>query len=659
MEPQETELQQQLEPDLIVEQEQPSDISYSHKRKIFQDPETLELQIFDDNGDGPPQKYLALDDDNDNYFTDNEIDLNNSNNINNGNLKKEHQGPIACHLPPHCQRHPTEFPSITAFEIHYSSHHRFICSECQAVFPTKRWLDMHLTEFHDVLAQIRKENGQKIHQCYVQGCQKFFSAPKMRKLHLIDKHHYPNTFDFGIVKFGHLPFNVRIAEEAKRKKKRQNEMKNKNENPTAEPIITIASTSTPASSASVEIPIRNHNKNEDTDKDVEMLTESMAKLTIPTTIKFGRDQMRTRLPFAEQQLQGRVIPQDTKASKPKFMSSYQPLQPAIITQRIQTDDRVDSLKQEDFEESKIHAVPVDDLLKLNKNNKQHQRQQLVAEQKLHDNDIQDDNDNNDEEDGNGDEKLDYHTFAIKVDLIEAELHYRLNTRTIKADFREEKEEGQVVKKSNLSFMFQFHTCHISLFLNAMKNEVRIPMTEVTGFVLVDGRVISVRMLPNFQCSYYYHPTTFHCPNSSRMPEDPTGGLMNGTLSFQLKPCEYEGSIKLSIVEMAINKIWYEQHKIKNEPLDLDDVNEKIYVTCVTPISQRILLFPKDGSLRDFISSVQSRLSITPSVIQYRITGNGNTCNQHVVQSEDQWVEAKRQAVNAHNFVIPRLRVQLD
>ncbi|CAG8518891.1 10483_t:CDS:2 [Ambispora leptoticha] len=336
------------------------------------------------------------------------------------------------------------------------------------------------------------------------------------------------------------------------------------------------------------------------------------------------------------------------------------------------DDDVNKGKEE--VSSKSSDVPVGYLLPLDKEkeneksqeqheaqqNQQTQRQknieivdnnlkQLEEAQQLQDSDIQDENDETEYEES------DYHTSAIKVDLIEAELHYRLSTRTIKADFREE----IIGEKSNLSFMFQFHTCNISLLLNEMKNEVRIPMTEVKGFELVDGRIISARISPEFQCSYYYHPTTFQCPNFSRVSKDPTGGLMNGTLSLLLKPCEYESTIKLSIVEMAINKVWYEQHKIKNEPLNLDDVNEKIYITCVTPIAQRILLFPKDGSLRQFISCVQSRLSITPSAIRYRMAGNNDSQN-NIVESEHQWIEAKRQALDDnHQFAIPRLRVQLD
>ncbi|CAG8518871.1 10482_t:CDS:2 [Ambispora leptoticha] len=278
MELQETKLQQQLEPDLIHKQEQTTGIIYSHKRKIFQDPETLELQIFDENDGGePPKKYVALDDYND--VTENKID-NLKKKI--GEHKQKHQGPIACHLPPHCRRHPTEFPSITAFEIHYNSHHRFICDECQAVFPTKSWLDMHLTEFHDVLAQIRKEKGQKIHKCYVQGCERFFSTPKMRRLHLIDKHQYPTTFDFGMVK---------------EKNKKDNVQNPNASNSSGESMIAV-STSMPAS-APDKIHTTSHNKNEDVDKDVEMLAESLSKLTIPMTIKFGRDQVRTRLSFGQ------------------------------------------------------------------------------------------------------------------------------------------------------------------------------------------------------------------------------------------------------------------------------------------------------------------------------------------------------------------------
>ena len=47
------------------------------------------------------------------------------------------------------------------------------------------------------------------HKCYVKDCEKVFIAPGKRRLHLIDKHHYPKYFPFDLVYTGTLSFEQR------------------------------------------------------------------------------------------------------------------------------------------------------------------------------------------------------------------------------------------------------------------------------------------------------------------------------------------------------------------------------------------------------------------------------------------------------------------
>ncbi|OAD65144.1 C2H2-type zinc finger transcription factor, partial [Phycomyces blakesleeanus NRRL 1555(-)] len=102
----------------------------------------------------------------------------------------------------HHDGHPLMLPSIYAYELHYEAKHLNTCSVCEKVFPSSHWLQLHLDEFHDVLKKIQKERGEKIYACYVEGCQKRFIDPRLRRLHLIDKHHYPKYFPFDIVLTG-------------------------------------------------------------------------------------------------------------------------------------------------------------------------------------------------------------------------------------------------------------------------------------------------------------------------------------------------------------------------------------------------------------------------------------------------------------------------
>jgi hypothetical protein len=62
----------------------------------------------------------------------------------------------------YCDKCHIEFPTVTAFELHYDAIHRNVCSVCNKIFPAASWLQLHLDEFHDTLLQIKKDRGEKI-----------------------------------------------------------------------------------------------------------------------------------------------------------------------------------------------------------------------------------------------------------------------------------------------------------------------------------------------------------------------------------------------------------------------------------------------------------------------------------------------------------------
>ncbi|KAI9030046.1 hypothetical protein CLU79DRAFT_733818 [Phycomyces nitens] len=152
-------------------------------------------------------------------------------------------------------------PSVGAYELHYEARHLNTCSVCEKVFPSAHWLQLHLDECHDVLKKIQKERGEKIYACYVEGCQKHFMEPKLRRLHLVDKHHYPKYFPFDIVLTGSLNYD-----QWKKHEKRQ---KTINKHHKAE-----------------ELPIKG--ESEPVDIDMDDLTDHLKRLKIPKTISFGR-----------------------------------------------------------------------------------------------------------------------------------------------------------------------------------------------------------------------------------------------------------------------------------------------------------------------------------------------------------------------------------
>jgi hypothetical protein len=75
---------------------------------------------------------------------------------------------------------------------------------CGCVFPEERFLELHQTECHDPIAALQKERNEKIFECFVAApaCGRKFSAPKTRRLHLIQAHSFPKQYFFAVTNKG-------------------------------------------------------------------------------------------------------------------------------------------------------------------------------------------------------------------------------------------------------------------------------------------------------------------------------------------------------------------------------------------------------------------------------------------------------------------------
>ncbi|PWY85746.1 hypothetical protein BO94DRAFT_518147 [Aspergillus sclerotioniger CBS 115572] len=105
-----------------------------------------------------------------------------------------------CSLPPH--RETLSFASYEDYEVHYMQAHVNRCSQCAKNFPTDRFLNLHIEENHDALVATRRERGEKTYACFIEGCERVCSTPQKRRMHLIDKHMFPKTYNFYIVNDG-------------------------------------------------------------------------------------------------------------------------------------------------------------------------------------------------------------------------------------------------------------------------------------------------------------------------------------------------------------------------------------------------------------------------------------------------------------------------
>ncbi|KAG8700176.1 hypothetical protein FRC09_006127 [Ceratobasidium sp. 395] len=119
---------------------------------------------------------------------------------------------LVCSLPPTCAlpRQPTILGSLRELEAHYAKYHTHICQEgaCHQepggakIFPDARLLGLHQTEYHDEIAALKNERGEKIFACFLESCPKKFRTPKGRRLHLISVHSYPKLYFFAVTKHG-------------------------------------------------------------------------------------------------------------------------------------------------------------------------------------------------------------------------------------------------------------------------------------------------------------------------------------------------------------------------------------------------------------------------------------------------------------------------
>ncbi|CAF9922592.1 MAG: hypothetical protein HETSPECPRED_005096 [Heterodermia speciosa] len=107
---------------------------------------------------------------------------------------------MKCSLPPHPET--LSFPTFADFEVHYAKTHSNRCSECHRNLPTEHFLGLHISENHDPLAEARRARDEKTYRCFVEDCEKICSTPQKRRMHLVDKHRFPKSYDFLIVNTG-------------------------------------------------------------------------------------------------------------------------------------------------------------------------------------------------------------------------------------------------------------------------------------------------------------------------------------------------------------------------------------------------------------------------------------------------------------------------
>ncbi len=107
---------------------------------------------------------------------------------------------MQCTLAPH--RETVCFDTQEEYEVHYNKEHTNRCATCSKNFPTCRFLELHIEENHNALREALAARGERTYGCFVEDCDRKCSTPQKRRLHLIDKHMFPRTYNFRIIDQG-------------------------------------------------------------------------------------------------------------------------------------------------------------------------------------------------------------------------------------------------------------------------------------------------------------------------------------------------------------------------------------------------------------------------------------------------------------------------
>ncbi|CAO3633399.1 unnamed protein product [Cunninghamella blakesleeana] len=153
------------------------------------------------------------------------------------------------------------------------------------------------------------------YKCFIETCLKKFSTLKMRRLHLIDKHHYPKNFDFKLPFTGTISYEERQKQYHQKKKLNHYHEMKKQKGMEIEMKEPTTATTTNNNKQPIEDDhddgininndrhhdyhaIENENdepvkSNESIDMEMDALIEGMSRIKIPSTISFGRGKKAT------------------------------------------------------------------------------------------------------------------------------------------------------------------------------------------------------------------------------------------------------------------------------------------------------------------------------------------------------------------------------
>ncbi|CAG8470970.1 11056_t:CDS:2 [Funneliformis caledonium] len=119
-------------------------------------------------------------------------------------------------------------------------------------------------------------------------------------------------------------------------------------------------------------------------------------------------------------------------------------------------------------------------------------------------------------------------------------YFRLDCKQIKI-----KPTSGTFDDDHMAVRFHHSTHEMSLWLNALKNEVFIPYDQFTGYRIAEYKELEISLLPNFNRRYYQ--------NGVEIKTDPTNGLLEEATALIIIPRQNVNMSCLIVIDNLIGK----------------------------------------------------------------------------------------------------------
>jgi len=181
----------------------------------------------------------------------------------------------------------------------------------------------------------------------------------------------------------------------------------------------------------------------------------------------------------------------------------------------------------------------------------------------------------------------------------------------------------------------------------MRDEIVIPLNQLVRFKVSSSLQICMKFLPDFKRMYLRHVKSATQSTVLKMNNDPTDGLLSGTLSILLTHNVGVYPQVLYMIEAGINKLWFDRFGVVND-MKLNTSPPLLHVSCYMPHQQqkKILTFPQNENLFHFIVYLKGNLKYPLKKLMYK-TKKGELVP---LSNESDWESAKSFTADINNCV---------